>query len=134
MKTLREYIDIIDNRLSEGWWSDFKSKANLYAQLSDFYGAIKYLDKLIIKAKINDINGRDAMTRLMWLNIEEAIGWTKDPELSNILEDIRLTLNHWPEHNTDISKTKELISQLSILKKGLEESDYYLQLQQKYSK
>ena len=124
MKTLREYINILDNtQLDEGWWSNVRSKINDMGQRTDFEMADRHIDWLISKAQTNQINGLDAITRLGWYNIMEAVAQTKDSNLNRLLDDISESLRHWPEKNTDATLTRNLISQLDALKQGL--STYY---------
>ena len=103
----------------EGWWSNFKDKANITAKNLDFATAKGYIDWLINKAKSNNINGLDAVTGLGWYSIQESVAHTKDQKLDQLFNEIWVELQHWPKNNTDVQRSKHLIDQLTILRKSL---------------
>jgi hypothetical protein len=103
----------------EGWWSNFKDKANITAKNLDFATAKRYIDWLINKAKSNNINGLDAVTGLGWYSIQESVAHTKDQKLDQLFNEIWVELQHWPKNNTDVQRSKHLIDQLTILRKSL---------------
>jgi hypothetical protein len=122
MKTLRDYINIVDGKiLNEGIWSNLKTKMEFSAARFDLKQSIWYLDELISKAKQNNINSSVVGDVGYWLNIVEIVWRSKDPILKKLLDKLELNLRHWPEKNSDVQRSKQLIQQLAFLQQKIKE-------------
>lgn len=122
MRTLREYIDLVKRgQLDEGWWSNFKNKLEKDASEFELKDSLRYIDKLIDKAKFNQISRNALDHGGGWTSIVDTVWRSKDPLLKKLLDELEQNLRHWPENNTDIRRSNQLVEQLVLLQEKIKE-------------
>jgi hypothetical protein len=133
MKTLREYIDQLDeisrDEVNEGW-KEWKQRFAASAEETDKKRAVEYIDKLIRQTKSNSLDFEASLEAGNFdsIALAETVHKLSDPLLTELYEELYIELKHLPQmhilgsrKNSDAAHSKRILALLIKLKSRLVE-------------